>query len=65
LRDTTRLAASSWEMWRDIFVTNREAIAAALKTLRRNLRGFSARGRSRRHGQRREIFIAVAQCGKS
>ncbi len=31
LRDTTRLAASSWKMWRDIFVTNREAIAAALK----------------------------------
>jgi prephenate dehydrogenase len=31
LRDTTRLAASSWEMWRDIFATNRDAIAAALK----------------------------------
>ncbi|MGO9454706.1 MAG: prephenate dehydrogenase [Candidatus Binataceae bacterium] len=31
LRDTTRLAASSWEMWRDIFVTNREALGAALK----------------------------------
>jgi prephenate dehydrogenase len=31
LRDTTRLASSSWEMWRDIFITNREAIAAALK----------------------------------
>jgi prephenate dehydrogenase len=31
LRDTTRLAGSSWEMWRDIFITNREAIAAALK----------------------------------
>jgi prephenate dehydrogenase len=31
LRDTTRLATSSWEMWRDIFITNREAIAAALK----------------------------------
>src|SRR5260370_42099601 len=31
LRDTTRLAASSWEMWRDIFMTNRDAIAAALK----------------------------------
>jgi prephenate dehydrogenase len=31
LRDTTRLAASSWEMWRDIFITNREAIVAALK----------------------------------
>lgn len=31
LRDTTRLAASSWEMWRDIFVANREALAAAMK----------------------------------
>lgn len=31
LRDTTRLAASSWEMWRDIFISNREAIAAVLK----------------------------------
>lgn len=31
LRDTTRLAASSWEMWRDIFATNRDAIAAAAK----------------------------------
>jgi prephenate dehydrogenase len=31
LRDTTRLAASSWEMWRDIFVTNREALKAAMK----------------------------------
>ncbi|MGH7779718.1 MAG: prephenate dehydrogenase [Candidatus Binataceae bacterium] len=31
LRDTTRLAGSSWEMWRDIIVTNRDAIVAALK----------------------------------
>jgi prephenate dehydrogenase len=31
LRDTTRLAASSWEMWRDIFITNRDAIADALR----------------------------------
>lgn len=30
LRDMTRLAASSWEMWRDIMLTNRDAIAAAL-----------------------------------
>ncbi|HUY28413.1 MAG TPA: prephenate dehydrogenase/arogenate dehydrogenase family protein [Candidatus Binataceae bacterium] len=30
LRDTTRLAGSSWEMWRDIFITNRDAIVAAL-----------------------------------
>ena len=31
LRDMTRLAASSWEMWRDIFVTNRLAISMALR----------------------------------
>jgi prephenate dehydrogenase len=31
LRDMTRLAASSWEMWRDIMMTNREAIADALR----------------------------------
>jgi len=31
LRDTTRLAGSSWEMWRDIFVTNRDALKAAMK----------------------------------
>ncbi|HVA82446.1 MAG TPA: prephenate dehydrogenase/arogenate dehydrogenase family protein [Candidatus Binataceae bacterium] len=30
LRDMTRLAGSSWEMWRDIFITNRVAIIAAL-----------------------------------
>jgi prephenate dehydrogenase len=32
LRDTTRLAASSTEIWRDICFTNREAIVEALKT---------------------------------
>jgi prephenate dehydrogenase len=32
LRDTTRLAASSAEMWRDILLTNRDAIVEALKT---------------------------------
>ena len=31
LRDTTRLASSSSEMWQDIFLTNREAIVDALK----------------------------------
>ena len=30
LRDVTRLAGSSWEMWRDIFVTNRDALRSAM-----------------------------------
>ena len=34
LRDTTRIAASSAEMWRDICLTNRNAILAALKLFR-------------------------------
>lgn len=31
LRDATRLAGSSWEMWRDIFVTNRDALRSAMQ----------------------------------
>lgn len=34
LRDTTRIAASSAEMWRDIVLTNRDAIVAALELFR-------------------------------
>jgi prephenate dehydrogenase len=41
LRDTTRLASSSWEVWRDIFATNREAISAALRLYGRTFREFA------------------------
>jgi prephenate dehydrogenase len=40
LRDTTRIAASSAEMWRDIMLTNREAILASLKLFRGALDEF-------------------------
>lgn len=40
LRDTTRLASSSWEVWRDIFATNREAITDALKLYGRTFNEF-------------------------
>ena len=40
LRDTTRLAASSWDVWRDIFATNREAITDALKLYGRTFNEF-------------------------
>lgn len=40
LRDTTRIAASSAEMWRDIVLTNREAIVEALALFRGTLEEF-------------------------
>jgi prephenate dehydrogenase len=40
LRDTTRLAASSAEMWRDILLTNGDAIVEALKTFGATLAEF-------------------------
>ena len=39
-RDTTRIAASSPVMWRDICLTNREAVLAGLADLERHLAGF-------------------------
>ncbi len=41
LRDTTRIAASSAEMWRDICLTNRDAIVAALALFRGSLDKFT------------------------
>ena len=41
LRDTTRIAASSAEMWRDICLTNREAIVAALELFRGSFDQFA------------------------
>jgi prephenate dehydrogenase len=40
LRDTTRIASSSAEMWRDICLTNRTAILAALKLFRGTFEEF-------------------------
>jgi prephenate dehydrogenase len=37
LRDTTRIAASSPEMWRDIFLWNRDNIVACLEAYERSL----------------------------
>jgi prephenate dehydrogenase len=37
LRDTTRIAASSPEMWRDIFIWNRDNLVAQIETYERHL----------------------------
>ena len=47
LRDTTRIAASSAEMWRDICLTNRDAIIDALGLFRGALDEFERAIRTR------------------
>jgi prephenate dehydrogenase len=56
LRDTTRIAASSAEMWRDICLTNREAISAALSLYRKSIDDFSRAVESGDAAQLIELF---------
>ncbi|MBI3923044.1 MAG: prephenate dehydrogenase [Armatimonadetes bacterium] len=41
-RDTTRLAESSWNVWRDICMTNRRNILAALRSMKHQLENLEA-----------------------
>ncbi|MGA8568688.1 MAG: prephenate dehydrogenase/arogenate dehydrogenase family protein, partial [Candidatus Binataceae bacterium] len=56
LRDTTRIAASSAEMWRDIVLTNRDAILAALGLFRGALDEFERAIRAGDVARFEEIF---------
>jgi prephenate dehydrogenase len=56
LRDTTRIAASSAEMWRDIVLTNRDAILAALGIFRGALDEFERTIRAGEVARFEEIF---------
>jgi prephenate dehydrogenase len=40
LRDATRLAMSSWEMWRDICLTNRDPIVESLRLMQSSIAEF-------------------------
>jgi prephenate dehydrogenase len=56
LRDTTRIAASSAEMWRDICLTNREAISATLELYKQSINDFSRAVESGDAGRLIELF---------
>lgn len=56
LRDTTRIAASSPEMWRDICLTNREAILAAIGLYRGALDQFARAVERADAGELGELF---------
>lgn len=72
LRDTTRIAASSPEMWRDIFLWNRENVVAyidrytrALEELKQLIRAGDAAGiekaLDRAKGEREKLAIATVR----
>ena len=54
LRDTTRVAASSPAMWRDIFLDNRAEVLPLIDALGELRAGAARRGRGRRRGPDRE-----------
>lgn len=56
LRDTTRIAASSPEMWRDICLTNRAAILAAIRLYRGALDQFESAVERGDAGALNELF---------
>jgi prephenate dehydrogenase len=58
-RDMTRLAASSWSVWRDICLTNQSNIAEALGRLIAELQSLKDAVDTRDFNQVRELFIAA------
>jgi prephenate dehydrogenase len=58
-RDMTRLAASSWSVWRDICLTNQSNIADALGRLIAELQSLKDAVDTRDFNQVRELFIAA------
>jgi prephenate dehydrogenase len=61
--DTTRIAGSDPEMWRDIFLSNRDAVAAALARLGRELDALG-RAIADGDGAALEALIARARTGR-
>jgi prephenate dehydrogenase len=59
-RDTTRIAASSPVMWRDICLTNRDAVLAGMADLERRLSGF----RSALEAANAEELLAFFEAGR-
>ncbi|MBL8206305.1 MAG: prephenate dehydrogenase/arogenate dehydrogenase family protein [Blastocatellia bacterium] len=60
-RDMTRLAASSWSVWRDICLTNQPNISTALDTLITELQQLKEALDTRDFNRVRELFTAANQ----
>ena len=60
-RDMTRLAGSSWSVWRDICMTNQPNISRALDTLLLQLQQLKDALDSRDFNRVRELFAAANQ----
>jgi len=60
-RDSTRIAAGSPEMWRDIALANRENLARALGTFIDDLQGFRRALKSGKHQAVAKFFEQAKQ----
>lgn len=58
-RDMTRLAGSSWSVWRDIILTNQPHISAALEQLIAEMQGMKEALDTRDFNRVRELFAAA------
>jgi len=58
-RDMTRLAGSSWSMWRDICMTNQPNISRALETLITELQSLKDALDTKDFNHARELFAAA------
>jgi len=59
-RDFTRIAAGSPEMWRDIFLSNRDAMLAELADVRAVLDAAEAALRERDGGAMHDLLVEAA-----
>src|SRR5207249_2974592 len=58
-KDTTRIAASDPQMWQEIFLTNREALAATLGGFRQALADLERLVREGRDAELREALARI------
>jgi prephenate dehydrogenase len=64
LRDTSRVAASSPSMWRDIFLENRAALLPFVERLARELDAIAGAIRAE-DGPRLEAILTTARAGRA
>lgn len=61
-KDTTRIAASSFKMWRDVFITNGDEIIKVIRLYEKKLRELAEAIESKDEGRIKKIFFEAKKC---